>query len=340
MNILVIGNYYTGAFGKHVAETLEDMKHSVFRFEPGIRFNHNSIFGKRWNNIKYTLYNEVFSKMNTVQNKNINPLFKIVENNKIDLAIILHDYLTASQVEQLKKITQSPVILWFPDALSNFKKSMFLTANYDVQFFVDKYISNTLKTDFRINTGYLPQACYPKYHFKTNLTENEKQIYGCEIANAGNMYPARIALYRQLSKYNIKMWGSLPPVWANDNAIKPMMQKKHVHHEEKSKAFNGAKIVLNNLHPAVINGTNKRTFEIGGCGAFQLVKYRPALDDLFDVGKEIIAYLSFDDMIEKIEYYLKNDDERTKIAEAGYKRAHKDHTLEIRLISMFKTIFG
>ncbi|RLD59737.1 MAG: hypothetical protein DRJ01_10930, partial [Bacteroidetes bacterium] len=268
MNIIIVGNFYTGAFGRHIAEVLTEMKHNVFRFEPGIKFKHNSILGKRWNTIRYTMYNEVFSKMSFVKNNDVKKLFVTAEQNKIDLTIVLHDYLSASHVKRLKNITKSPVVIWFPDALSNFKKSMFLTANYDVQFFVDKYISDTLKTDFRINTGYLPQACFPKYHFKTTLTKDEKQIFGCQITNVGNMYPARIALYRQLTKYDMKMWGDLPPVWADDDGIKPMMQGKHVHHEEKSKAFNGAKIVLNNLHPAVINGMNKRTFEITGCGAF------------------------------------------------------------------------
>ncbi len=340
MNILVVGNFYTGAFGKHIAEALENLKHNIFKFEPGIKFKHNSVLGKRWNTIRYTLYNEVFYKINSVRDKNIKPLFKIAENNNINLTIVLHDYLNAGQVQRLKQITKTPVVLWFPDALSNFKKSMFLTANYDVQFFVDKYISYELKKDFRINTKYLPQACFPKYHYKTDLNDTEKEKFGCDISNVGNMYPARVALYKQLAKYNIKMWGDLPPIWASDEIIKPMLQGIHVHHEQKSKAFNGAKIVLNNLHPAVINGMNKRTFEIAGCGAFQLVKYRPALEELFEVGKEVATYKSFDDMIEQIDYYLEHEDERNKIAEAGYKRAHKDHTLEIRLKKMLKIVFG
>ena len=91
---------------------------------------------------------------------------------------------------------------------------------------------------------------------------------------------------------------------------------------------------------SVINGMNKRIFEATGCGAFVLVKYRHALDELYEVGKEVVAYTSYDDLIKKIDYYLEHDEERKKIAEAGYKRAHKDHTLEIRLKSMFKTLFG
>ena len=340
MNILVVGNFYSGAFGLHISETLKESGHNVFRFEPGFKFSKTSIFGKRWNNIKYAVYNDLLTKIPAVHKKNLKPLFNIIKQNEINLTIVLHDYLTSEEVKKIKESTKSPVVLWFPDAFSNFKKSMFFISGYDFLFFVDKYIADILKADFNLNTFYLPQACFPKYHHKTVLSENEKQIYACDITNAGNMYPSRIALYKQLDKYDIKMWGNLPPIWAYDKYINSILQKKFVHHDEKAKAFNGAKIVLNNLHPAVINGTNKRTFETTGCGGFLLTKYHPALGDLFEIGKEIEAYKNFDDMIEKIDYYLKHDNERKKIADAGYKRAHKDHTLEIRLNSMLKIIFG
>jgi len=340
MNILVVGNFYSGAFGLHISETLKEMGHNPFHFEPGLKFSKNSIFGKRWNNVKYTVYNEILTKIPIIHNTNLKPLYKIIKKNKIDLTVVLHDYFRSDEIKKIKDITNSPVSLWFPDAFSNFKKSMFLISGYDYLFFVDKYISDELKKDLNLNTFYLPQACFPKYHYKTELTEKEKNIYGCDIANAGNMYPARIALYRQLSKYNFKMWGSLPPVWAYDKQIESILQKKHVHHKEKSKAFNGAKIILNNLHPSVINGTNKRTFEVTGCGAFLLTKYRPALDDLFADGKEIVTYKNFDEMIEKINFYLRHNDLRRQIANAGMKRTHKDHTLKIRLTKMLSIIFG
>jgi spore maturation protein CgeB len=338
MNILVIGNFYTGAFGKHTAEVLEDMGHTVFHFEPGIKFKHNTILGKRWNTVRYTLYTEVFSKMSAVRNRNVKPLYSLLSENSIDLTIVLHDYLDPSQVKKIKEKTKSPIVLWFPDALSNFKKSMFLIAAYDILFFVDKYIVHELRNDYNLNTYYLPQACYPKYHQKVQLSSEEQKLYGCDIGNVGNMYPARIALYRQLKNYNFKMWGDLPPVWANDPIVKPMLQGVAVHHEEKAKAFNGAKIILNNLHPAVINGVNKRTFEVAGCGAFQLIKHRDALEDLFIEGKEIVSYKNFNDLIEKIDYYLQNDKEREEIAKAAMIRAHKEHTLEIRLQELIDQI--
>lgn len=340
MNILVIGNFYTGAFGLHIAETLTDMNHSVFRFEPGLKYSKNSILGKRWNTVKQTLYGEVFSKLEFVHKRNTKTLYTIIKNNTIDLTIVLHDYLTPDNINQLKRITKSPAVLWFPDAISNFKKSMFLISDYDYLFFHDKYIVNELKTFLNINAMFLPQACYPKYHKKPVLSNKEREFYECDITNAGNMYPNRIALFEKLNDFNIKMWGNPPAIWAKNKSTSKMMQGKSVRHEEKAKAFHAAKIVLNNMHPAEINGINKRTFEAPACCGFMMINYKPAIDDLYIDGKEIVSYRSFDNMLEKINYYLSNDKEREIIAEAGMKRAHKDHSYEVRLKEMLTIIFG
>lgn len=71
-----------------------------------------------------------------------------------------------------------------------------------------------------------------------------------------------------------------------------------------------------------------RTFEIPGCGAFQLVdKVDPSW---FKIGKEVVVFRDLGDLKKKIRYYLRNERERQAIAQAGYKRAHREHTYEKR----------
>jgi len=68
--------------------------------------------------------------------------------------------------------------------------------------------------------------------------------------------------------------------------------------------------------------------------------YRTKIDELFEVGKEIITYKNLADLKTKIDYYLnpKNEKERINIANAGYQRAIKEHTYEIRLNQLLKII--
>jgi glycosyltransferase involved in cell wall biosynthesis len=80
------------------------------------------------------------------------------------------------------------------------------------------------------------------------------------------------------------------------------------------------------LNCNISNDINYRTFETTGCGTFLLTNYTPGLEKLFDIGKEIVVYNDLNDLDNKVEYYLENEEEREKIAKAGYERSKKDHT--------------
>jgi spore maturation protein CgeB len=323
MDILIIGQFHTEGFGLHISETLKEMGHNPFCFEPGIKFSSKSIFGKRWNNITHTLYIEILSKIRSYRNIKFSKLYKSLTTFKADLTIVLHDFLLPEEVDKIKQLTNSPIVLWFPDAIVNFGKSAFLISDYDCLFFSDKYIVDELRETLNLNTFYLPQCFNPKYHRKIELTQQDYEYYGCDITNAGNMYPNRMALYSQLLQYKIKMWGSPPAIWMNPQKIEHILMRKSVYNEEKAKAFLAAKIVLNNLHPSVIDGTNKRAFEIPACGGFQITSWKPSIKELFIDGKEIVTYKTYKELIEKIDYYLNHEEERQQIAAAGMRRAQK-----------------
>ena len=75
-------------------------------------------------------------------------------------------------------------------------------------------------------------------------------------------------------------------------------------------------IALNTNHYAGIGDVNKRTFELGGMGAFQLTDNRPALGEYFEIGKEVVTFDGRADLREKVEYYPRPV-ERQQIAAAA-----------------------
>jgi hypothetical protein len=93
--------------------------------------------------------------------------------------------------------------------------------------------------------------------------------------------------------------------------------------KEMVRAINSYKIHFNRNIDIDIN---YRTFETLGCQTFLLTNYTPGLDDLFDIGKEIVTYGSGEDLCHKIKHYLENPGEREAIAEAGFRRVKRDHT--------------
>jgi len=93
--------------------------------------------------------------------------------------------------------------------------------------------------------------------------------------------------------------------------------------DDMVKAINSYKIHLN---CNIANDINYRTFETLGCKTFLITNHTPGLEKLFDIGKELVTYESLEDLDNKVKYYLENEGERNKIAEAGYLRSKKDHT--------------
>jgi hypothetical protein len=56
-------------------------------------------------------------------------------------------------------------------------------------------------------------------------------------------------------------------------------------------------------------------------GAMILTEWSPDINQLFVEGEECVTFKSKDELIHMINYFLSHDDERIKIAKAGYKRA-------------------
>jgi len=76
---------------------------------------------------------------------------------------------------------------------------------------------------------------------------------------------------------------------------------------------------------------NMRLFEATGCGALLITDYRSNLNELFEIGREVVAYRSPEEAAALIRYYQANPGEAAAIAKAGQERTLRDHTYERRM---------
>jgi spore maturation protein CgeB len=76
-----------------------------------------------------------------------------------------------------------------------------------------------------------------------------------------------------------------------------------------------------------------RLFQGAGAGAMVVTDYYPELDEMFEVGREVIAFRFGDvsELHEKLTWFLSHETEREKVARAGFVRAHNDHTFAARI---------
>ena len=60
----------------------------------------------------------------------------------------------------------------------------------------------------------------------------------------------------------------------------------------------------------------------------------PELAEYFSVGEECVVYDNVEDLYIKAAYYLEHEEERKRIAQAGYERVKRDFTFKERLEKM------
>jgi spore maturation protein CgeB len=76
---------------------------------------------------------------------------------------------------------------------------------------------------------------------------------------------------------------------------------------------------------------NMRCFETMATGTMLLTDRISHIEELFEDKKHLVLYDGLDDMIEKAKYYLDHDEEREKIAQAGYEEVMAKHTIQHRI---------
>jgi spore maturation protein CgeB len=88
-----------------------------------------------------------------------------------------------------------------------------------------------------------------------------------------------------------------------------------------------------NRHIDVAEGqaNNMRLYEATGAGAVLVTDRARKLDELFDVGAEVIAYAGEDELVEQVERLLADDERRVRVAEAGQARTLDEHSYRDRM---------
>lgn len=104
---------------------------------------------------------------------------------------------------------------------------------------------------------------------------------------------------------------------------------------EAAEKFNQSKIVFNVSSRGELN---MRHFEALGSGSFLLTDKIAESENVFKDGVHFVGYQDKDDMIDKARYYLEHDEEREKIARAGYLEAISKNTYAHRVLAILDTV--
>ena len=103
--------------------------------------------------------------------------------------------------------------------------------------------------------------------------------------------------------------------------------------------FHNSKINLNFTAKSIREGLPLRIFDVLGCGGFLITNYQTELPDIFNIGEDLEAYTSEEDLLYKAEYYLTHENDRLEIANNGYKKLVKYHNYPERIMQMLEMAF-
>lgn len=107
---------------------------------------------------------------------------------------------------------------------------------------------------------------------------------------------------------------------------------------EMPKVFQASKINLNMTMRPIETGLSLRVWDVLGCGGFLLTNYQAELPSYFEIGKDLDAYESLPELLEKVQYYLTHEEERIEIAIHGYEKTARLHSYENRLAEMMQMV--
>jgi spore maturation protein CgeB len=244
---------------------------------------------------------------------------------KPDVVLSLTGQLHPLVLEELGKCARGRLILWWGDPPANSQKWGLLDPAWDFIYIKDRVAAAKLRLVGR-NAHLLHEAMNPSWHRPVASQKNANVIV------AGNYYAFRQAIIVRLKGDGIhfQLYGPPPPRWAHPE-IKALHTGKYLVREEKSRVFGEGAVCLNTFSLAEGDSLNMRAFEIAGAAGLQIIEYRPAIEECFDPGEELLTFRSYEELLEQIEWSRKNRSETCRIREAAARRALAEHTYRHRL---------
>jgi glycosyltransferase involved in cell wall biosynthesis len=200
---------------------------------------------------------------------------------------------------------------------------------YDAYYTCKRFLVEKIKKMGAKKVIYLPVGYNPEIHYLVEVKdENEKEYYGSDIAFIGSWDEEREWWLNNLIidnsiTYSIKIWGN---AWERANKkLREKWQGRAVMGEEFSKVCASSKIIINIIRKQDESSHNMKTFEIPACGGLNLSTRSQEALEFFPENIAGVYFSSVDELKEKINYLMDNEEERKRIINNAYQYLINGH---------------
>lgn len=185
---------------------------------------------------------------------------------------------------------------------------------------------------------------YLKFAFEPNvlprLSKNYNIINISHIGGYDTVHQERNDFLERLSdRFDIEYWGYGIEYLAVNSPIRRNYRGEawglNMYNVRKN-----SKITLNKHISSVAErfANNMTLYEATGVGTCLVTDLKDNLYELFEPGKEVVAYRNVDECAQIVKYYLEHEEERSAIANAGQQRTLREHTYYHRMQELVEIV--
>ena len=334
MKILIVGDWHSQIHEEPVFQAFKKLGHETFRFSWHQYFKISSKQSLK------CMSRDVFYKFQrkyivgpTIQKINSDFYRKVEEIKPQFIFIYRGTHIWPKTIRKVKALYPKITIAGYnnDDPFSK-KYHAFLSRHYlraiSVNDWIFAYRQKNILEYKRL--GYSNVSLLRSYFIKEKnypVSDMQTQKYKTDVIFAGHYEDDGREYYIKAvldAGIKFKLFG---PEWERSQYYQYFINKlKTIPYltNDYNLALNSAKIALVFLSKLNNDTYTRRCFEITAAGTFMLSQYTDDLDSMFKQGVEAEYFRDKEEMLDKIRYYLKHNDKREKIAQAGYERLLRD----------------
>jgi len=233
-------------------------------------------------------------------------------------------------LKELQKITF--LVHWSYDEMTPQEDHLYNDVKniYDLTFVKSKGLIPLLK-DYCKDVVWMPM--YYDQYFDTVPTINTQKQF--DVLFAGEPHPAQSTIRQDYltrlceDNFNVHIVGFY---WNDFKSKIPAKYLGGAIGPQLSRLLASTKIALNfkNNHLQQLElGFSDRVMKVMGAGCFCLTHEILGIEKMFTLGVHLDTYKDYNDMIDKIGYYLQNDEKRAHIATMGQTKILTEYNIDI-----------
>jgi spore maturation protein CgeB len=267
-----------------------------------------------------------------IKKLNINVL-NTVNNYNPDLVFFLKPvYIKPQTLKEIKEkgikifSWHSDDMFYKPNASTYFYNSIPL---YDCHFTTKSFnVPEVLKKEAQ-KAEFLPHAVDIEVHRPIEVPKETKEKLGADIVFIGTYANDKRVKYTEKlceDGFNLKIYGNNWEKVSSDSCLhkRGCIQKKPMCGEDFCKVISSSKLILAFLRAHNRDVQTSRTYEIPACKGFMIHERTNEATNILKEGEEAEFFNDYQELKQKIDYYLKHPKEREKIAKNGYYRMQQD----------------